>query len=43
MHKYLVKRILMMLPTLIGAGIFIFFPFTAYSRRYLLGTAGRIW
>jgi peptide/nickel transport system permease protein len=25
MHKYLVKRILMMLPTLIGAGIFIFF------------------
>lgn len=25
MHKYLVKRILMMVPTLIGAGIFIFF------------------
>jgi peptide/nickel transport system permease protein len=25
MHKYLVKRILMMAPTLIGAGIFIFF------------------
>ena len=25
MHKYLVKRILMMIPTLIGAGIFIFF------------------
>ncbi len=25
MHKYLVKRILMMLPTLLGAGIFIFF------------------
>jgi len=25
MHKYLVKRIIMMLPTLFGAGIFIFF------------------
>ena len=25
MHKYLVKRILMMVPTLVGAGIFIFF------------------
>jgi len=25
MHKYLIKRIIMMLPTLIGAGIFIFF------------------
>ncbi len=25
MHKYLVKRIIMMVPTLIGAGIFIFF------------------
>ena len=25
MHKYLVKRIIMMLPTLLGAGIFIFF------------------
>ncbi len=25
MHKYLVKRILMMVPTLLGAGIFIFF------------------
>ena len=25
MHKYLVKRMLMMVPTLIGAGIFIFF------------------
>ena len=25
MHKYLVKRMLMMIPTLIGAGIFIFF------------------
>jgi len=25
MHKYLVKRIFMMLPTLLGAGIFIFF------------------
>ena len=25
MHKYLVKRIIMMLPTLVGAGIFIFF------------------
>jgi peptide/nickel transport system permease protein len=25
MHKYLVKRVLMMVPTLLGAGIFIFF------------------
>ncbi|MCA8929124.1 MAG: ABC transporter permease [Alphaproteobacteria bacterium] len=25
MHKYLVKRVIMMVPTLIGAGIFIFF------------------
>jgi peptide/nickel transport system permease protein len=25
MHKYLVKRVIMMIPTLIGAGIFIFF------------------
>jgi len=25
MHKYLVKRIIMMVPTLVGAGIFIFF------------------
>ena len=25
MHKYLVKRIILMIPTLLGAGVFIFF------------------
>ena len=41
MLRYVVKRLLLMIPTLFGAAVLVFLLMRADPRRHLLSAAGR--